>query len=108
MYRIVVCNDGTVVYDGEQFVKVSGRHAKKLTPPSLAARIQELDAAPSGPSPLDKPLMQDAPSTDPTCYRAVRKRWLPASAVPAFESAVGSLEWVGTQEERERLSRDSR
>ncbi len=108
MYRIVVCNDGTVVYDGEQFVKVSGRRAKRLPPPSLAALMQELDAAPSGPSPLDKPLMRDAPSTDLMCYRAGRKRWLSASAVPAFESAVGSLEWVGTQEERERLSRESR
>lgn len=108
VYRIVVCNDGTVVYDGQQFVKASGRKVKRLPPPSLAALVRELDAAPSGPSPLDKPLRQDAPSTDLMCFRAGRKRWLAASAVPAFETAVGSVRWVGTQDERERLSRESR
>jgi hypothetical protein len=110
VYRVVLCADGTVVYDGVQWVKVTGRHVGHMSPDALRAVALELDRAPDGPSPLEEPVIYDAPTTHLLHMRGGVMRWPSheGGLVRRFESAVGSAAWVGTEEERQRLYDESR
>src|SRR5262245_8815099 len=62
IYRLTVCRDGTVVYDGSRFVKEKGRHVRRLTAPELQAIAAVLQTAPEGEDPLTVPTIRDVPT----------------------------------------------
>jgi hypothetical protein len=112
VYRVVLCGDGTVVYDGMTFVKEHGRHVRRLSLAALAELGAALDAVPDGPSPL-----ADAIGANPPHLWHVRRgvrRWLaPMSpdgerTATVFLRATAVEAWIGSEQEREQLWESSR
>jgi hypothetical protein len=44
-YKVTIAGDGTVTYDGRQFVRVSGTHTWKIDPAAVAALAAEMQQA---------------------------------------------------------------
>jgi hypothetical protein len=111
VYTVVLCNDGAVVYDGIAYVKDHGRKTRRVTADELAKITTMLDAAPSGPSPLE-----DAVGTNPPHLHVVRdgkERWLArktesGDSMPTlFLRGVEVESWIGSESERERLWKEA-
>lgn len=116
VYKVAVYSDGSVEYEGQVFVKVIGKARGQLSPADLARLRQAFADAhfleihgtfEDGPT--------DAEFVD-TFYRsgnrtnAVHHYALSSSAPKAlitmeerFDEIVGSVRWVGTSEERDRV-----
>ena len=108
VYEVNLCGDGTVVYDGLVFVKVHGRKTRMLSREQLEQALRLLDRVADGTGPLDDCVGFSSPHL--AYVKADRQHWLAPqtpdaqSTYDAFERAVGSDAWSGTEAERARLS----
>ncbi len=112
VYRLVLCGDGTVIYDGSAYVIVHGRRTRKLTPATLDRLARTLDELPDGPGPLGDPL-GGGPRGHVATYRDGVRRFVAVTTprgeptADVVERLVGSVEWVGTEAQREAAWRAS-
>lgn len=117
MYRLTVYRDGTLEYEGEQFVKLTGKHTDTISPEQVA----ELDRLFAANGYFDlKDAYDDASVTDmPSCHTAYAqggrtktiRHYLGDMGAPealgriedGFDAIVHVENWIGTREERDKL-----
>ncbi len=119
-YVVVVHEDGSVDYDGQQFVKLTGKHAERISPQQVQALREAFIAAQFDAfnDSYEHENVTDNPSATLTfvgpggATKTVRHYHGDRSAPPAltkleddFDRIVGTDQWIGTQEERDHLPR---
>lgn len=113
-YRVTVCEDGTVVYEGKRFVKTEGLKQRSLSAGAFARLMDELDGLPEGPSPLEEPVGGHYQRPYLWHLKDGHVRWIAERApdgtptADIFEERTGVREWIGTKAEREQLMPKSR
>jgi hypothetical protein len=118
MYRLTIYADGRVDWDGRGFVKVKGKAGAHLTPAALAELRRAFAAAGYFElrGPFDCYEVTDNPSANLSYDDGRRTRTIQhyygcstkgVAALTTLEDRideiVGSVRWVGTRKERERL-----
>jgi hypothetical protein len=118
IYKLTVFRDGVVEYEGEDFVKTKGKATGRLAPEALAA-LDELFAT-HGYLALDDAYtdysVTDMPSVNTSYSSGGRtkaiKHYLGDSKAPAalaeVENGIDRIvhveQWIGTEDEREKLA----
>ena len=118
IYKIVVKGDGTVTYDGERFVKLTGHHAGTLPPERLAELAAAFDKA--GYFRFEDAYtaynVTDHPSAVTSYKDAARSKRIDhyhgdrsaprelTALEDEIDRVVGTDRWIGTEKEREALT----
>ncbi len=110
-YAVTVTGDGTVGYEGGVYVKTTGRQHGRLSPADLVALRGEFERAGFFTVEVSPP-DPDVPAVTIACRAGGRERSITFDHAPesvkrlvvAFERIVGIERWIGTPEERHRLS----
>jgi hypothetical protein len=114
VYSVTVHEDGTIDYDGRQFVKTTGKQTFHIT----AEQVKQLHAAFDASHFADwkdytEEMITDNPSANLTYGAKTVHHYYGDTNAPkelielesAFDKIVGSDQWIGTEEEREKLPR---